>query len=153
VSIPIALEELAEALARRSDTAYLLTVGDDGRTHCIASTLEWVDDEIVVAAGTTSVRNADARGVVVLLVPPATGLVSPATSAANGQGDDSLGAYSLIVDADVTGTSARSPAAEGPASSLRVRPTHAVFHRPAPSSDGRDAHDCVHVYDEDPSKA
>lgn len=153
MSIPIPLEELAEALARRSNTAYLLTVGDDGRTHCIASTLEWVDDEIDVAAGATSLRNADARGVVVLLVPPATGLVASAASAGTGEADNSLDAYSLIVDADVTGTPARSPAAGGRASSLLVRPTHAVFHRPAPSSDGRHAHDCVHVYDEGASKA
>ncbi len=143
MSVPVPLEELADALARRSNTAYVLTVGEDGRAHCVAATLEWGGDELLVpAAGRTSLRNAAARGSVVFLSPPTTGLASaPETGTIpGGSGAAALDAYSLIVDAE-------AGSADGV---LRARPVHAVFHRPAPVSDGQTnghAHDCVHVYD------
>lgn len=173
MSVPVPLEDLAKALAGRSNSAYLLTVGDDGRAHCVASTLVWLDHELLVPAGATSVRNAVARGSVVLLSPPAGGLVpgrrpsvddqahearAPGAADAPGAGgaEATLEGYSLIIDADVLGASgdgrAATTGAGGAAepiagSAVRVRPTHAVFHRPAAAPAGWPAHDCVHVYD------
>ncbi len=136
VSVTVPLDELATVLDRRSNVAYLLTVGDDERTHCVASTLDWDGEELVVPAGRSSVRNASARGHVVLLSPPAAGIAAPPS------GDDG---YSLIVDAEVTGTSNGSGTT---GSTVRVRPTHAVLHRPAVAPGGDPGHDCVHVYND-----
>jgi hypothetical protein len=139
VSIPVPLEELAAELDRRSNAAYLLTVGDDGRSHCVESTVEWAGEELLVPAGRTSVRNAAARAHVVLLSPPRAGI------AARSSDDDG---YSLIVDAEVTGTSSGEGTTEGTTgSTVRARPTHAVLHRPAAAPAGGRGHDCVHVYD------
>ncbi len=136
MSVQVPVEELAAVLDRRSNLAYLLTVGDDGRTHCVASRVEWLGDELVVPAGKTSVRNAETRRHVVLLSPPAAGLPSP------GPEEDG---YSLIVDADVTAADVQERTAER---SVRVRPTHAVLHRPAVAPDGGRSNDCVRVYDD-----
>jgi len=135
MSVTVPINEVAAVLDRRSNLTYLLTVGDDGRTHCVASTVEWLGDELVVPAGKTSARNALARGRVVILSPPAAGLGAPGT--------DEEG-YSLIVDADVTAAPAQEETSER---TVRVRPTHAVLHRPAIAADGRRANDCVPVYD------
>ncbi len=150
VSVPVPLDGLAAALARRSNAAYLLTVGDDGRAHCVATAIEWLHDEIVVAAGATSLRNAAARGNVVLLAPPVSGLLSgPASPAVGGDAATTLDTYSLIVDVDVTGTTTPgNGAGTGSGRTVRVRPTHAVFHRPALAPASGQGHDCVHVYDE-----
>ncbi len=152
MSIPVPLDELAAALARRSNAAYLLTVGDDGRAHCVASTVKWVGEELAVLAGSTSARNAASRGDVVLLSPPAAGLGAPPPgdsgergSDSGERGGDSYSDYSLIVDAQVTATSAFDGAAE---ITVRARPTHAVLHRPAVAPDGQRGHDCVHLYEE-----
>ncbi len=144
MTIPVPLDELATALERRSNAAYLLTVGEDGRAHCVASTVEWAGEELVVPAGRTSTRNAASRGHVVLLSPPAAGLAAPPPGAGDSGGDSGDG-YSLIVDAQVTATSALEGVAE---ITVRARPTHAVLHRPAVAPDGGRGHDCVHVYDE-----
>ena len=161
MTIPVPLDELATALERRSNAAYLLTVGDDGRPHCVASTVKWVGEELAVLAGTTSARNAASRGGVVLLSPPAAGLGAPPpgdsgergsgsfsgsfSGSDSGSDSDSYSDYSLIVDAQVTATSALDGAAE---ITVRARPTHAVLHRPAVASGGQRGHDCVHVYEE-----
>ncbi|MGH8988739.1 MAG: pyridoxamine 5'-phosphate oxidase family protein [Acidimicrobiales bacterium] len=125
MSIPVPLDELAVELARRSNRAYLVTIGEDGRAHCVASTLEWSGEDLVVPAGGTSIRNATARSQVVLLSPPADGLAAPATSDEEG--------YSLIIDAEVTGAAPGPAAPDGGAipGTVRARPVHAVLHRPA----------------------
>jgi hypothetical protein len=155
VSVPVPLGELAQVLDRRGKWVYLLTVGDDQRTHCVASPLEWVGRELVVQAGTTSRHNASARGTAVLLSPPR---VAPLGTAPLAGGelvggalvdealvDEALDAYSLIVDAEVVQTGGT----ESRARTVRMRPVHAVLHRPAPAhGDGR-SHDCVHLYGTD----
>ncbi len=158
MSIPVPLEQLAAALERRSNNAYLLTVGDDGTAHCLAATVGWIGDELIVPASNKTVHNAAARGNVALLSPPVGGLTSPSP------GDDGHDAYSLIVDATVTATFQDSDSQH---STVRMRPTHAVLHRPVATADGQVAHDgaherepdgardlgssclhdCVHVYD------
>jgi hypothetical protein len=139
MSVAVPLSELREELEERSYSGYLLTVSD-GRPHCVAVALSWEGDELSMAAGRTSVRNAAEGRTVALLLPPASG---PPTRDA---GDGEAG-YSLIVDAEVTATAEPHETGGGP-SSLRVRPTHAVLHRPAVTPDGSRLHDCVHVYDE-----
>lgn len=144
MSVAVPLSELREELEQRSNTGYLLTVSG-GRPHCVAVALVWEGDELSMAAGRTSVRNAAESRAVALLLPPAGG--RPARSGAEGdrgEGDGGELGYSLIVDADVT---AASDPADGP-SFVKVRPTHAVLHRPAVAPDGSRLHDCVHVYDE-----
>src|SRR5487761_1626536 len=138
MSVMVPLEELRSELEHRSNAAYLLTVRDDGRPHCVAVTLEWRGDELVMGAGTTSAHNAAARRQVTLLSPPAAGLAPRGV----GSADDPQPGYSLIVDGEVTATFAPGAAggevtatfAPGAAGGeVTVRPTHAVLHRPAVS--------------------
>lgn len=142
MSVPVPLDELASELEQRSNAAYLLTVGEDGTAHCVATTVDWIDDELVVPAGRTSAHNAAARGHVVLLSPPESGLAGPAPD----DDGESHGGYSLIVDARVTASPSGEQAA-GSGTTVRALPVHAVLHRPAVAPDGRRGHDCVHVYD------
>jgi hypothetical protein len=112
MSIPVGLDELRARIEEFDTDAYLLTVGDDSRTHSVAVPIEWDDDELVVAGGRSTCANAEARPLVALLWPP------PAR-----------GGFSLIVDADVTAVG------DG---RVRLAPTRAVLHRPAPSGEGND---------------
>lgn len=142
MTVAVPLEELQAELDRRSAVVYLLTVADSGRPHCVAVRLGWRDDELEIRTGTTSARNADARPGVTLLAPP-----QPEPARAAGEEGAEEGAatsgYSLIVDGDVT---AISMAPEGGVV-VRVRPTHAVFHRPA-QGPGAPVHDCIPVFDQ-----
>ncbi len=155
MSLPVPLEELAAALERRSNLAYLLTVGDDGITHCVATSLAWDDEEIVAAAGRSSVRNATSRRQAVILSPPPRGLAahhpgegsSEGARSSEGGGAQVEDGYSLIVDVTVTGTRGEDGTGGG---AVTLRPTHAVLHRPASPGTGKAhdcGHDCVHVYD------
>ena len=121
MSIPVELEGLADAVAARTMGPYLLTSDDDGRPHATAIALRWEDDALVGPCGRSSGRNGTARPAVSLLWPP-----------------NSSGEYSLIVDADFTLVES------GDTRLARLRPTHAILHRPAevpdPTTDC--AHDC-----------
>lgn len=135
------IEGLRNELAQRGNLAYLLTVSDEGRPHCVAVSVGWDDVDLTVASGRTSVANAHARPHVTLLVPPSP--TAPAASGPDvGNGPAEQG-YSLIVDGDVAATAF---ADEG-GGTVRFRPTHAVLHRPAVAPDGGAVHDCVPVYD------
>jgi hypothetical protein len=116
MSIAVGLDELRAQIDAFATDAYLLTVGDDGRSHSVAVPVRWEGDEIVVPAGNTTARNATARPLVALLWPPAE-----------------RGGYSLIVDANVTAATDGDDGRE-----VTVRPTRAVLHRPAPSGTGND---------------
>ncbi|HTL84253.1 MAG TPA: hypothetical protein VL856_03670, partial [Acidimicrobiia bacterium] len=94
--------------------AYLLTVADDGRPHAVALRMTIGEGEIVCDAGKTSCKNASARPDVSLLWPPVD-----------------VADYSLIVDGTATVSG----------SSVRITPTRAVRHRPAP--DG--GNDCAPI--------
>ena len=128
MSIPVELAKLREAMTSLVRAPYLLTVGDDGRAHCVATPCRWHGDELELEAGNRTLANAAARPSVSLLWPP----------------NDADG-YSLIVDAEVT-----SEAGSGSGDNVvRVRPSRAVLHRPAagaPPTDGCDA-DCVPLLD------
>ena len=87
MSIGVELTELHATLAELERPPYVLTVGDDGRAHCVAVAYEWRDDELALGAGNRTMANATARPNVSLLWPP-----------------NEPGGYSLIVDGDVTHT-------------------------------------------------
>ena len=108
MSIAVELDDLRARIGEFPTDPYLLTVGDDGRSHSVAVTLRWDDDLVVVPAGRTTLANANARPLVALLWPPA-----------------SRGEFSLIVDLTVT----RGDDAAG---EVVLQPTRAVLHRPAP---------------------
>jgi hypothetical protein len=108
VSIPVGLDELRAKIDEFDADAYLLTVSDDGRAHSIAVSVEWNVDQIVIASGRTTRRNATERRLVALLWPPSE-----------------RGGYSLIVDAEVAHV-------DDDREIVALVPTHAVLHRPAP---------------------
>jgi hypothetical protein len=115
VSISVELDELRQQIEGFSGDAFFVTVSDDGRPHTVAVRPQWDGDELVVAAGRTSRSSAQARPLVALLWPP------PAP-----------GEYSLIVDATV---------AQVESDAVRLQPTRAVLHRPAPGG----GNDCATV--------
>jgi hypothetical protein len=111
MSIGVELEQLRTTLGTFARSPYLLTVSDDGRPHSVAVPWAWHGDEIRCAVGNRTLANARVRRGVTLLFAP-----------------DDPGGYSLIVDAAVT-------ACEGTGAGdnlVRLRPTRAVLHRPAP---------------------
>lgn len=140
MSVTVPLEELRNELGRRSGTVYLLTVSERGRPHCVAASVGWNGDELEIRTGTSSAHNAQARPGVTLLAPPQP----PSAEEQEAPADSpDMREYSLIVDGDAT-TIATAPTGGGV---VRVRPIHAVFHRPAEGPSGEHAHDCVPVFD------
>ena len=115
MSIAVELDELRARIGEFPTDPYLLTVGDDGRSHSVAVAVRWDGDFLVVPAGRTTSSNAQARRLVALLWPPAE-----------------RGGYTLIVDA----TSSRCDGGE-----LWLEPTRAVLHRRAPGG----GNDCTPV--------
>jgi hypothetical protein len=111
VSIGVDLEQLRATVDTLTRAPYLLTVSDDGRAHSVAVAWQWHDDELDCAVGNRTLANARSRPDVSLLWAP----------------NDPDG-YSLIVDATVTAT-----AGSGTGDNVvRLQPTRAVLHRPAP---------------------
>jgi hypothetical protein len=108
MSIAVGLDELRATIDEFATDAYVLTVSDDGRAHSVAVRVEWDGDELVMASGGTTRRNATARPLVAVLWPPAE-----------------RGGYSLIVDAEVARVDDNSEV-------VVLVPTRAVLHRPAP---------------------
>jgi hypothetical protein len=108
MSIPVGLAELRAAVEERGSRAYVLTVSDDGAPHAVHAPLRWDGGALVIEVGARTAANATARPTVSLLFP------------VRSDGD-----YSLIVD----GTAAVA------SSALRLTPTRAVLHRPAPAPD------------------
>jgi hypothetical protein len=117
MSIEVELTELQAAAGTQAPYAYLLTVSASLRTHVVAVAPVFAPGEIVCRTGASSVRNASERPQVTLVWPPLD-----------------MGGYSLLVDAD----------ARVDGSTVRLQPTHAVLHRPAPAPDPSSAcaHDC-----------
>ncbi|MDN5750913.1 MAG: hypothetical protein L0H64_20795 [Pseudonocardia sp.] len=110
MSIDVTLHELAETVARYR-FAYLVTVRDDGeRTHVVAATPTLVGGHLLVPdPGRTTRANLAARPAATLVWPPAE-----------------PGGYTLIVDG----------VAELRDGQVRVQPSRAVLHRPAPDQAG-----------------
>jgi hypothetical protein len=112
MSIPVPLEGLRDEIDRALASPYLVTVGADGRPHCVSVAVGWATGLLVTDAGNTTVANARARPLVSLVWPP-------------GQ----PGGHSLIVDATAT-------VDDGSTRRVGLDPTSAVLHRTvSPSGD------------------
>ena len=107
MSIAVNVDDLRAATASRP-WAYLLTVGDDGRSHLLAAVPTWRDATLLVEAGKRTRDNAARQPSVALVYPPV-----------DAPGETS--SYSLIVDAEAS--------LEGDV--IILHPTKAVLHRPA----------------------
>ena len=105
MSIPVAVTDLADAMAQRP-YAYLLTVSDDGRPHAVAVVPTLAAGELTMEVGRRTTGNAAAR-------PESVSLVWPPSVP---------GEYSLIADGRARVENDR----------VVVTPTKAVLHRPAP---------------------
>ncbi|MGH9172146.1 MAG: pyridoxamine 5'-phosphate oxidase family protein [Acidimicrobiales bacterium] len=125
MSVAVELSELHERLLEYRSSGYLLTVGKEGRPHCVAAGVAWDGDLLRVTPGNSSVANAGERPLVSLLFPPPV-----------------LGDYSLIVDAEVVSAVASGTGGN----SVALRPTKAVLHRPGTGSAPGCGSDCVPVY-------
>ena len=123
MSILVPLEGLRAAIAARGESAYLLTVGDDGRPHAVHVPVRWHEDALGADVGKRTAANASAR-------PAAVSLLYPVRTP-----DD----YTLLVD----GTA--SVAQVGDEQRVLVKPSKAVLHRPAAAPDPASAcgADCV----------
>ena len=117
MSIPVELPAL-ELKTTEYGWAYLLTVTDVGTPKIVAVTPAWDGSEMVLGVGGGSARNAAARPDVTVAYPPL----------------DADG-YTLIVDgvARVAGDE-----------EIRLAPTGAVLHRPAPPGFENGATGCGH---------
>ena len=104
MSIAVALDDLAAEIATRG-FAYLLTTADDSRPHAVALVPVVADGTLRFDAGRGTCANARARSAVTVVFPPTA--------------DD---AFSLVIDGDATVDD----------STVVVRPTSAIRHRPAP---------------------
>jgi Pyridoxamine 5'-phosphate oxidase len=112
MSIPVAIGDLAKALADFG-AGYLLTTSGDGRVKAVTVEPVLTDGELVVVApGRGTSTNVDANPAATLLFPPL---------AARG--------FTLLID----GTARL----EG--DDVRITPATAVLHRPAAHADGRPA--------------
>jgi hypothetical protein len=110
VSLAVELGRLREQVDAYGPTAYLLSVGENGRPHAVIVRVAWAGDRLTASVGTSTAANATARPGVSLLWPP-----------------HDEGGYSLIVDGDATVRD----------DDLWLRPTKAVLHRPAPDNPHR----------------
>lgn len=107
MSTPVALEALAEHVAARGPTAYLVTVRPNGHPHVVAVTVGEEGDRLVVGAGHTTSANVEAHPDVTLIWPAPPG------------GDG----YSLLVDGRARPVPSSEPA------TLAIEADRAVLHR------------------------
>ena len=120
------LSKFRKQLALYSNPPHLLTTGDDGRAHAVATTLRWDGDQLLLTTGRRSLANVAARKLVSVL------WAAPSSDA-----------YSLIVDgeAEINGSGDRAE--------VRITITRAVLHRPgaalAPSASVCGS-DCVPLF-------
>jgi len=122
MSIPVELSNLASEIARYR-FAYLMTTNGDGAPHAVAVIAAVQGGELVVdGIGRRTRSNALERPIVGLVWPP-----------------QSEAGYSLIVDGQAAVAGA----------SMRIAPSRAVLHRPAPTPapkpSGTCASDCVEL--------
>ncbi len=115
MSIPVELEDLAGALGSVR-FAYLVSASSSGAPHAVAVHPVLAGPDVVIdGVGRRSVANITERREIALVGPPA---------------DD--GGYSLIIDGVAT-----LDGDDGAGTTrIRLRPSRAVWHRPAPSPTG-----------------
>jgi hypothetical protein len=120
------LEKLRAELEHYASPPHLLSSGDDGRPHAVATNIAWDGDHLLLSAGKRSLANIAARKFVSVL------WCAPSSAA-----------YSLIVDgeAELCGS--------GEQAQVRLTITRAVLHRPgAPVSTSASGcgSDCVPLF-------
>jgi hypothetical protein len=128
MSVPVAVEELADAVARFGPVAYLLTTGEDGRPHATHADVSVDGSTVSCGIGRKTARNAAAQPLVSFVWPPVE-----------------KGGYSLIVDGSIEVTGSPGEDAVG-----TTTVTSAILHRPAagpsvPRADGSCDADCADV--------
>jgi Pyridoxamine 5'-phosphate oxidase len=121
MSIPVDLDALRDELAGHDRPAYVVTAGNTGSPHLVATFLTWEDGAFATGCGATTARNLAERPQVSVVVPP-----------------NDPGGYSLIFDA-------LGEVVPGEQPTLRLTPRKAVLHRPAagPDAAGGCGHDCA----------
>lgn len=105
MSVAVALDQLGDEVERYGPSAFVLTTSDDGRPHISHVTVTHDQGALWCTVGGHSTRNVSVRPQIAVLWPPL-----------------SADGFSLIVDADAS--------VDG--SQLKLTPTRAVLHRPAP---------------------
>ena len=116
MSIPVELSDLAQAITRYR-YAYLLTGTDHGAPHAVAVSPVLQGGALLIqGVGRRTGKNLQSRPEVGLVWPPAT-----------------VEEYSLIVDG-------KASVEDG---QIRIQPTRAVLHRPAPSPEPKPAGSCI----------
>lgn len=119
MSVNVELADLGQRMEEYG-FAYLVTVGESGKSHVVAVTPVLAADGIAVGGmGRHTLANLATNPLVALVWPPRV-----------------EGAYSLIVDGTATGAD----------ETITVTPSRAILHRPAPGADGqRVGNDCVEL--------
>lgn len=108
----MSLDQLPAVMAQRS-FAYVVSVSDEGQAHVLAVQVAADGDDLVMDVGRRTSSNVASRVEVMLVFPPADSSESVTVDHPT---------YSLVVDGIGRVADGR----------LRVRPTSAVMHRPAP---------------------
>jgi hypothetical protein len=118
MSIRVSVDELGRVLTAYQ-WGYLLTTGD--RPHVEAQPVTVDGGSLrIVGIGQTSMANLSRKPRVTLVFPP---------GAAVPPSDDVPEGFTLIVDGEAAIT------ARAKRTAIAIRPTSAVFHRPAPATD------------------
>ena len=120
VSVTVALDALRERVAEFGTSAYLVTVGEDGRPHVVSVNIEFDHGRLVAGAGRTTSANVARQATASLLWPPRTD-----------------GPYCLIVDG------AAEIQARDETAVVMIEPSRAVLHRLADAAG--DGPSCVTV--------
>jgi hypothetical protein len=107
MSVPVAVDALAEQLETFGLTPFLMTVGANGQGHVVSTSVSFVDGVFRASAGRTTRANVATNTTVTLLWAARDG-----------------GPYALIVDGEAT--------TDG--DGVVVRPQRAVLHRLADAS-------------------
>lgn len=121
MSIPVDVDALRDELAGHDRPAYVVTAGNTGSPHIVATFLAWDDGAFTSGCGGTTARNLAQRPQVSVVVP-----------------SNEPGGYSLIFDAI-------GEVVPGERPTVRLTPQKAVLHRPAagPDDGGGCGHDCA----------
>jgi hypothetical protein len=118
MSIRVAVDELGRVVSAYQ-WGYLVTTGD--RPHVEAQPILFEDGALrIVGIGQTSMANLSRKPRVTVLFPP--GAAAPPS-------DDVPDGFTLIIDGEAAIT------ARAKRTAIAIRPTSAVFHRPAPPAD------------------
>jgi hypothetical protein len=119
----VQLDGLREQTTKFGESAYVITVTDDGKPHVVSVVVDWDGDRLTFGAGRTTLSCAAQRPAVALLWAPVE-----------------AGGYSLIVDGWAT---REDPSVD----ILTLQPSKAILHRSAERSTeaGGQVSDCVAV--------